>query len=96
MEWFNDILETGGEILGGAMDTVGEFSDDWLGTKLGNELDRAESSNPDEQRKYQNDYQERDGDVIPQQRPIMQNYLMIGAAMLIVGGSVYLAMRKGG
>lgn len=95
MEWFNDILETGGEILGGAMDTVGEFSDDWLGTKLGNELDRAESSNPDEQRKYQNDYQERDGDVIPQPNP-MQNYLMMGAAMLIVGGVVYLAMRKGG
>lgn len=95
MEWFNDILETGGEILGGAMDTVGEFSDDWLGTKLGNELDRAESSNPDEQRKYQNDYQQRDGDVIPQPNP-MQNYLMMGAAMLIVGGAVYLAMRKGG
>lgn len=95
MEWFNDILETGGEILGGAMDTVGEYSDDWLGIKLGNELDRAESSNPDEQRKYQNDYQQRDGDVIPQQRP-MQSYLMMGAAMLIVGGAVYLAMRKGG
>lgn len=95
MEWFNDILETGGEILGGAMDTVGEFSDDWLGTKLGNELDRAESSNPDEQRKYQNDYQQRDGDVIPQPNP-MQNYLMMGAAMLIVSGAVYLAMRKGG
>ncbi|MGR5096871.1 hypothetical protein ACPV5O_26325 [Vibrio maritimus] len=95
MEWFNDILETGGEILGGAMDTVGEYSDDWLGIKLGNELDRAESSNPDEQRKYQNDYQQRDGDVIPQKRP-MQSYLMMGAAMLIVGGGVYLAMRKGG
>jgi hypothetical protein len=95
MEWFNDILETGGEILGGAMDTVGEYSDDWLGIKLGNELDRAESSNPDEQRKYQNDYQQRDGDVIPHQRP-MQSYLMMGAAMLIVGGGVYLAMRKGG
>ncbi|SEG21454.1 hypothetical protein [Vibrio hangzhouensis] len=95
MEWFNDILETGGEILGGAMDTVGDFSDEWLGVKLGNELDRAESSNPDEQRKYQNDYQERDGNVIAQANP-MQNYLLIGAGMLIVGGAVYLALKKGG
>ena len=95
MDWFNDILETGGEILGGAVDTVGDFSDEWLGVKLGNELDRADSSNPDTQRKHQNDYQERDGDVIPRPHP-MQNYVWMGVGMLIVGGAVYLALKKGG
>ena len=96
MDWFNDILETGGEILGGAVDTVDGFTDEWLGIKLGNELERADSSNPDEQRKHQNDYQERDGDVVAQPKPLFNNTVLMGVGALIVLAIVFFALKKGG
>ncbi|MGF1748234.1 hypothetical protein [Vibrio cionasavignyae] len=95
MDWFNDILETGGEILGGAVDTVGGFSDEWLGIKLDGELERADSSNPDEQRKHQNDYQERNGDVV-QLQPMFNNTVVMGVGAVIVLAILFFALKKGG
>ncbi|MEF1262385.1 hypothetical protein QTO16_26425 [Vibrio harveyi] len=48
--WFDSILEGAGELVGGAVDVVGDFGNDWLGIKMGNELERAKSASPDENR----------------------------------------------
>ncbi len=59
--WFDSILEGAGELVGGAVDVVGDFGNDWLGIKMGNELERAKSASPDENRANNNNYQQPNG-----------------------------------
>ncbi|HFI9409586.1 TPA: hypothetical protein ACGSTO_000790 [Vibrio parahaemolyticus] len=57
---WDGVLETGGELL----TDVTDLGKDWLGVKIENEAQRVESSNPDEQRKHNNDYQQPTGEPV--------------------------------
>lgn len=91
MTWFNDLLETGGELIGGAVDTVGGFA----GDVLDYQTHLSTSANPSTHRPEANDYQQPNGDVVvtkPQHDYGL--YLTIGGGLLIVAGAVYLAVKK--
>lgn len=64
MDWWNDLLETGGELVGGAIDAVGELGDNWLNAKVDQEADRVSSANPDENRANENNYQQPNGEPV--------------------------------
>ena len=109
MDWFNDLLETGGELIGGAVDAVGEIANDAIGdagdlvssvldNKLQQEANRAVSSDPSAHRALINQYQQPNGDVVypSKTQPNYVLYASIGGGFLILAGAVYLAMRKGG
>ncbi|MGR5324111.1 hypothetical protein ACP3VW_09670 [Vibrio sp. DNB22_17_1] len=76
------VLETGGELL----TDVTNLGKDWLGIKLQNEAQRVESSNPDEQRKHNNDYQQPTGE------PVNTSAFAGVTATHIALGAVFLLM----
>ncbi|MGF1747723.1 hypothetical protein [Vibrio cionasavignyae] len=95
--WWDSVIEGAGEIVGGAVDVVGDFSGDWLGIKVDNELDRAESSNPDENRKNNNNYQQPNGQPVNTAPKGMQWQTMALIALVIVVALGGLAFAfKGG
>ncbi|ORT52521.1 hypothetical protein ST37_01755 (plasmid) [Vibrio sp. qd031] len=102
MQWFESILESGGELIGGAVDVVGDVvnnvGQDWLGIKLGYEAERADSANPESNRDNQNDYQEANGAPVQGSAGTQSNtqlYLIagVGVAVAAVAAMVYM---KGG
>ena len=98
MDWFNDILETGGELIGGAVDTVGELAGGVIDLKLQQETNRATSADPSTPRAEENNYQQPNGDVVTPVAP-QPNYAMyaaVGGGVLLLLGVVYLAAKKGG
>ncbi|MDV6251070.1 hypothetical protein [Vibrio sp. EA2] len=79
---WDGILESGGELL----TDVTDIGTDWLGVKVQNEAKRVESSNPDEQRKHNNDYQQPTGEPVGTSAVagLTQTQLMLGAVLLLV------------
>lgn len=91
MDWFTDLLETGGELIGGAVDTVGGLASEVLDyqTQL------ATSANPSEHRPNSNDYQQPNGDaIVVKPSPDYGLYATIGGGLLIVAVAVYFAVKK--
>lgn len=95
--WFDSILEGAGELVGGAVDVVGDFGNDWLGIKMGNELERAKSASPDENRANNNDYQQPNG------QPVntggngvqWQTIAIVVVLLLVVLGGLAFALKGG-
>ncbi|EKM32457.1 MULTISPECIES: hypothetical protein [Vibrio] len=79
---WDGVLETGGELL----TDVTDIGKDWLGIKLQNEAQRVESSNPDEQRKHNNDYQQPTGEPVSTSAfaGVNMTYVAMGAVLLLV------------
>ncbi|WP_255898231.1 hypothetical protein [Vibrio campbellii] len=97
LNFLDQLLETGGELVGGAVDAAGEFGNDWLGIKIGNELDRAESASPDENRKDQEEYQQPNGDVVREERFKLipdSSWPLIGGFALLIIIIIVLVVRK--
>mgnify|MGYP005728724141 CR=1 FL=1 len=94
LNFMDRLLESGGELLGGVVDTAKDFGGDWVGIKLNNELDRA-SANPSESQTDQNEYQQPDGDVIVNKGPLPSTPWLIGGsvALLVLIIVVFLIMR---
>ncbi|EGA69581.1 hypothetical protein VISI1226_13703 [Vibrio sinaloensis DSM 21326] len=91
MDFFNDLLETGGELIGGAVDTVGGFALEMLDYQK----QLALSANPTTHRELSNDYQQPNGDVVRQSSaPSYGPYAAIGVGLLMVCGTVYFATKK--
>ncbi|MGF1774309.1 hypothetical protein L4C42_18620 [Vibrio wakamikoensis] len=95
--WFDGILEGAGELVGGAVDVVGGFGEDWLGIKMDNELDRAKSASPDENRANNNDYQQPNGQPVHTTSGGMQwqtVVIIVLIALVLLGGFAFAL--KGG
>ncbi|WP_353497231.1 hypothetical protein [Vibrio sp. CB1-14] len=95
--WFDGILEGAGELVGGAVDVVGGFGEDWLGIKMDNELDRAKSASPDENRANNNDYQQPNGQPVHTTSGGMQWQtvaIIVLIALVLLGGFAFAL--KGG
>ncbi|WP_240205372.1 hypothetical protein [Vibrio sp. CyArs1] len=94
--WFDGILEGAGELIGGAVDVVGDFSGDWLGIKMGNELDRAKSASPDENRANNNDYQQANGQPVNMGHGVQwQTVAIIAVLLILVVGGLAFALKGG-
>lgn len=91
--WWDGILETGGELF----NDVTDLGKDWLGNKLQNEANRVESSNPDEQRKHNNDYQQATGEPVNTSAfaGMTATHIAFGAVVLLVLLSVVYFAAKG-
>ncbi len=79
---WDGVLETGGELL----TDVTDLGKDWLGVKIENEAQRVESSNPDEQRKHNNDYQQPTGEPVYTSAfaGVTTTHLMMGAMLFVL------------
>ncbi|MCX2789399.1 MULTISPECIES: hypothetical protein [Vibrio] len=90
---WDGVLEAGGELL----TDVTDIGKDWLGIKLQNEAQRVESSNPDEQRKHNNDYQQPSGEPVNTSAfaGVNPTYLAMGGALLLVLLLVVFFAAKG-
>ncbi|MFW8632149.1 hypothetical protein [Vibrio natriegens] len=79
---WDGFLETGGELL----TDVTDIGTDWLSNKLQHEADRVESSNPDEQRQNNNDYQQPTGEPVntSAMAGVSTTHLMLGAVLLVM------------
>ncbi|KIP69316.1 hypothetical protein SN10_17150 [Vibrio harveyi] len=90
---WDGVLEAGGELL----TDVTDIGKDWLGIKLQNEAQRVESSNPDEQRKHNNDYQQPSGEPVNTSAfaGVNPTYLVMGGALLLVLLLVVFFAAKG-
>ncbi|MCL9777057.1 hypothetical protein [Vibrio methylphosphonaticus] len=97
MGWWDSLVESTGEIVGGAVDVVGGFGGDWLGIKMDGELDRAKSSNPDENRSNNNDYQQPNGAPVQVSGQGMQwqTLMIVALVLVVVLGGAYVAMKGG-
>ncbi|MCG9628574.1 hypothetical protein L1D34_27570 [Vibrio mediterranei] len=94
--WYDGILEGAGELVGGAVDVVDNFGHDWLGIKMGNELDRAKSASPDENRAKNNDYQQPNGQPVHTGGGVQwQALALIVVLLLVVIGGVAFALKGG-
>ncbi|MCG6281494.1 hypothetical protein [Vibrio diabolicus] len=90
---WDGVLETGGEL----MTDVTDFGKDWLGVKIDKEADRVQSSNPDEQRKHNNDYQQPTGEPVYTSAfaGVTTTHLMMGMLfVLLVLAMFYVAKGK--
>ncbi|MCS0089319.1 hypothetical protein, partial [Vibrio parahaemolyticus] len=70
---------------------------DWLGVKIENEADRVQSSNPDEQRKHNNDYQQPTGEPVYTSAfaGVTTTHLMMGMLfVLLLLAMFYVAKGK--
>ncbi|EKO3677630.1 hypothetical protein [Vibrio metschnikovii] len=96
MAWWDGILETGGEIIGGAVDSVGKWTNDAIGDKLTYQKDKSKSADPNAARKDQNEHQNNDGRAVVYAGQFMgvsaQRWALIGGGVILAGG-LYLAMR---
>ncbi|WP_217515403.1 hypothetical protein [Vibrio metschnikovii] len=94
--WWHGILETGGEIIGGAVDVVGDWSIGAVDKKLNKQKDSAKSADPNAARKDQNEHQNNDGRAVVYAGQFMgvsaQHWALIGGGVILAGG-LYLAMR---
>ncbi|HGO5304681.1 TPA: hypothetical protein ACK21Z_005568 [Vibrio harveyi] len=90
-------LEGAGELVGGAVDVVGDFGKDWLGIKMGNELERAKSASPDENRANNNNYQQPNGKPVEASSKSMQwqTIAIVVVLLLVVLGGVAFALKGG-
>ncbi|CAH6875084.1 conserved hypothetical protein [Vibrio chagasii] len=90
--WFDSILEGAGELVGGAVDVVGNFSSDMLDIKMDNELERAKSASPDENRANNNDYQQPNGQPVNTKSGIQWQTIVIVVVLLLVvfGGLAFV------
>ncbi|NLS13359.1 hypothetical protein HGP28_10690 [Vibrio sp. SM6] len=92
MEWWDSVLETGGELWDSALETGEEI----FNAKAEQEVKKAESD-PDEQRKNNNDYQQPNGEPVTQIVPTLPDmkWVMYGVgAVLVVVLLVMLATRS--
>ncbi|EIU7735831.1 hypothetical protein CBX98_00350 [Vibrio sp. T9] len=90
---WDGVLETGGEL----MTDVTDLGKDWLGVKIENEADRVQSSNPDEQRKHNNDYQQPTGEPVYTSAlaGVTTTHLMMGMLfVLLLLAMFYVAKGK--
>ncbi|WP_239670781.1 hypothetical protein [Vibrio variabilis] len=90
--WYDSILEGAGELVGGAVDVVEGFGEDWLGIKMENELDRAKSASPDENRANNNDYQQPNGQPVYTTSGGMQWQtvaIIVLIALVLLGGFAF-------
>lgn len=87
------VLESGGELL----NDVTDIGTNWLGIKVENEAKRVESSNPDEQRKHNNDYQQPTGEPVntSAKAGVTSTQMMLGGLLLLVLLLVVLYATKG-
>ncbi len=94
--WFDSILEGAGELVGGAVDVVGDFGNDWLGIKVDNELERAKSASPDENRANNNDYQQPNGQPVMMSSGVQwQTIAIVVVLLLVVLGGLAFALKGG-
>ncbi|KOY43465.1 hypothetical protein ACX03_21860 [Vibrio parahaemolyticus] len=90
---WDGVLETGGELMA----DVTDLGKDWLGVKIENEADRVQSSNPDEQRKHNNDYQQPTGEPVYTSAfaGVTTTHLMMGMLfVLLLLAMFYVAKGK--
>ncbi|EKO3579531.1 hypothetical protein [Vibrio metschnikovii] len=96
MAWWDGILETGGEIVGGTVDAVGSWTNSLINDKLTYQKDSAKSADPNAARKDQNEHQNNDGRAVVYAGQFMgvsaQHWALIGGGVILAGG-LYLAMR---
>ncbi|APP05806.1 hypothetical protein [Vibrio harveyi] len=90
-------IEGAGELIGGAVDVVGDFGNDWLGIKMGNELERAKSASPDENRANNNSYQQPNGKPVEASGKGMQwqTIAIVVVLLLLVLGGMAFALKGG-
>ncbi|MDN3697776.1 hypothetical protein QWY97_10505 [Vibrio cortegadensis] len=92
--WWESILESGGELIGGAVDLVGDIAPDLITNKLNEDAQQSNSANPSAHRGDGNDYQQPNGDVVYRQSPNNYGmYLAIGGGFLVLAGAVYFAVK---
>ncbi len=92
-DFWDGVLESGGELI----NDVTEIGSDWLGVKVQNEAKRVESSNPDEQRKHNNDYQQATGEPVntPASAGVTTKQMLFGGLLLVVVLLAVLYVAKG-
>ncbi|MDA0146054.1 hypothetical protein L0990_01505 [Vibrio kanaloae] len=94
--WFDSILEGAGELVGGAVDVVGDFGGNMLGIKMDNELERAKSASPDENRANNNDYQQPNGQPVNTSGGVQwQTIAIVVLLLLVVLGGLAFALKGG-
>ncbi|CAH6864015.1 conserved hypothetical protein [Vibrio chagasii] len=94
--WFDSILEGAGELVGGAVDVVGDFGSDMLGIKMDNELERAKSASPDENRANNNDYQQPNGQPVNTSSGVQwKTIAIVVMLLLVVFGGLAFALKGG-
>ncbi|BDU42892.1 hypothetical protein [Vibrio nigripulchritudo] len=95
---WDGLVETTGEIVGGAVDVVSDVSQTWVKDMLGANEQATVTASPDKMRKYQNTAQDADGSPLPQggaMRPLnIDPMWLVGGAVILVG-AVFLATRGG-
>ncbi|MCG3728989.1 hypothetical protein [Vibrio cincinnatiensis] len=95
MAWYDGILETGGEIIGGAVDAVGGWTSAAIDDVFTYQKESAKSADPNAARKDQTDYQNNDGRAVVVAGPLglsTQTWVLIGGGIVLAGG-LYLAMK---
>ncbi|QIA63333.1 hypothetical protein GT360_07285 [Vibrio astriarenae] len=100
MTWWNDLLETGGEIVGGAIDVAGDLGSEWINAKVDNEADRVSSANPDENRANENNYQQPNGDTVQTGTGaggfnISKDMAIAAGVAVAICGVLYVVTKKG-
>ncbi|MFZ3505981.1 hypothetical protein [Vibrio harveyi] len=90
-------IEGAGELIGGAVDVVGNFGNEWLGIKVDNELERAKSASPDENRANNNNYQQPNGKPVEASGKGMQwqTIAIVVVLLLLVLGGMAFALKGG-
>lgn len=99
--WWDGLIDSGGELIGGALDIVGDASGEVIAAKVEEEKNRVISSDPDSSRAFQNLGAQQNGDALSGD----SNYSLNGGGlvkpwMLGVGGGfmmlvvILLLVRK--
>lgn len=93
MAWYDGILETGGEIIGGTIDAVGNWTNAAIDDVLTYHKESTKSADPNAARKDQTDYQNNDGRaVVIAGSSLLNKWVLIGGGVILAGG-LYLALR---
>ncbi|ELS3556864.1 hypothetical protein ACHELS_002193 [Vibrio vulnificus] len=97
MQWWESILESGGELIGGAVDLINDITPQIIQDKLNADAVSNKTANPSENRNPYGDYQQPNGDVVRTtgQGGNMPLYLTMGGSALLIAVTVYLAVKKG-